>query len=104
MTGKRFTLIECNGNIEDGYTQSVYDGGEDVFELLDLLNELYEENNEEELDYFKSKCGGLEEKLFYINRENKQLKQRIDNICREINYRPTMTTTEVMVKLQRLLF
>ena len=80
MTAKRFTLIECNGNIEDGYTQSVYDGGEDVFELLDLLNELYEENNEEELDYFKSKCGSLEEKLFYINRENEQLKQTISKI------------------------
>lgn len=77
MTTKRFTLIECNGNIEDGYTQSVYDGGEDVFELLDLLNELYEENNEEELNYFKSKCGSLEEKLFYINRENEQLKQQL---------------------------
>ena len=76
MSAKRFTLIECNGNIEDGYTQSVYDGGEDVFELLYLLNELYEENNEEELDYFKSKCGSLEEKLFYINRENEQLKQQ----------------------------
>ena len=79
MTTKRFTLIECNGNIEDGYTQSVYDGGEDVFELLYLLNELYEENNEEELDYFKSKCGSLEEKLFYINRENEQLKFQLQN-------------------------
>ena len=85
MTEKRFTLIECNGNIEDGYTQIVYDGGEDVFELLDLLNELYEENNEEELDYFKSKCGSLEEKLFYINRENEQLKQRNDRQTKQLD-------------------
>ena len=85
MTAKRFTLIECNGNIEDGYTQSVYDGGEDVFELLDLLNKLYEENNEEELNYFKSKCGSLEEKLFYINRENEQLKQQLEYIQNSIS-------------------
>lgn len=46
MTAKRFTLIECNGNIEDGCTQIVYDGGEDVFILLDLLNSLNDENEE----------------------------------------------------------
>lgn len=46
MTAKRFTLIECNGNIEDGCTQNVYDGGEDVFELLDLLNFLNDENEQ----------------------------------------------------------
>ena len=44
------------------------------------------------------------DKLNAINEENEQLKQRIDNICREIDDRPTMTTTEVMVKLQGLLF
>ena len=46
MTAKRFTLIECNGNIEDGCTQNVYDGGEDVFELLDLLNSLNNKNEQ----------------------------------------------------------
>ena len=46
MTEKRFTLIECNGNIEDEYEQKVYDGGEDVYELLDLLNQLSDENEE----------------------------------------------------------
>lgn len=84
MTAKRFTLIECNGNIEDSYTQNVYDGGEDVFELLDLLNELHKENNEEELDYFKSKCGSLEEKLFYISRENEQLKKELFEVSKEL--------------------
>lgn len=43
MTGKRFNLIEVNGNIEDSCTQVVYDGGEDVFELLDCMNALNEE-------------------------------------------------------------
>lgn len=43
MTGKRFNLIEVNGNIEDSCTQAVYDGGEDVFELLDCMNALHEE-------------------------------------------------------------
>ena len=43
---ERFTLIECNGNIEDGCTQNVYDGGEDVFELLDLLNSLNDKNEQ----------------------------------------------------------
>ena len=86
MTAKRFTLIECNGNIEDSYTQNVYDGGEDVFELLDLLNELHIENNEEELDYFKSKCGSLEEKLFYISRENEQLKKENKKLKELVEY------------------
>ena len=86
MTAKRFELIEINGNIEDSYTQNVYDGGEDVFELLDLLNELHKENNEEELDYFKSKCGSLEEKLFYINRENEQLKKENKKLKELVEY------------------
>ena len=53
---KRFTLIECNGNIEDEYTQIVYYGGEDVFELLDLLNSLDDENEQlkKELDYIQN--------------------------------------------------
>ena len=46
MTEKRFKLIEVNGNIEDSCTQMVYDGGEDVFELLDLLNTLNDENEQ----------------------------------------------------------
>lgn len=46
MTMKRFTLIEVNGNIEDSCTQIVYDGGEDVFELLNLLNSLHDENEQ----------------------------------------------------------
>lgn len=56
MTDKRFTLIECNGNIEDGCTQNVYDGGEDVFELLDLLNSLNNKNEQLkiQLNYIKN--------------------------------------------------
>ena len=65
MTGKRFNLIEVNGNIEDSCTQAVYDGGEDVFELLDCMNALHEENEQltkkiddlkEERDFYKGHC------------------------------------------------
>ena len=68
MTEKRFTLIECNGNIEDEYEQKVYDGGEDVYELLDLLNQLfkkileYAENDTDNVDwqaYCEKEFGGL---------------------------------------------
>ena len=39
-----------------------------------------------------------------VNFENEGLIKSIDNICREINDKPTMTTTEVAIKLQRLIF
>ena len=41
-------------------------------------------------------------KLNELAEENEQLKQQIDNICREVT--DTTTTTELVVKLQGLLF
>ena len=42
--------------------------------------------------------------VWRVNFKNEGLIKSIDNICREINDKPTMTTTEVMVKLQELIF
>ena len=79
MTAKRFTLIECNGNIEDGCTQNVYDGGEDVFELLDLLNSLNDENEQLKSDVYDWKASA-EDYLKLgksLKKENEQLKHTI---------------------------
>lgn len=86
---KRFNLIEVNGNIEDGFTQSVYDGGEDVFELLDLLNGLNDDNEQlkKELE------DALLDVKIYKNAnatfgnvydENEKLKSRINYLERKI--------------------
>ena len=47
MTEKRFTLDEY-GNIEDHHEQIILNGGEDCYDMLDLLNEL---NNEKQRLY-----------------------------------------------------
>ena len=84
MTDKRFELIEVNGNIEDSCTQIVYDGGEDVFELLDLLNSLDDENeqlrkeNECDKQVFTKKR--LHELLQQTQKENEYIKQTIKDM------------------------
>jgi chromosome segregation ATPase len=93
---ERFTLIECNGNIEDYCTQNVYDGGEDVFELLDLLNSLDDKNEqlkteliniEVDRDYFKAKASSLEDgylqlqdREIRLKRENEQLRTALKEL------------------------
>lgn len=58
----------------------------------------------EDYDYIKSLADRYFDEGIKLKKENEQLKNKIDNICREINDKPTMTTTEVMVKLQELIF
>ena len=102
MTVKRFELCEIN----------CFDYGVEVFnEIMDngvplsqkqvceLLNGLHETNKQLQHD-----ATILIQSNQDYRKENEELKQRIDNICREIKDKPTMTTTEVMVKLQELIF
>lgn len=67
------------------------------------------ENLQKENEQLKSDLKELKEigdyqsgRIDELNNENDQLKQSVDNIYREVT--PTTTTTEVIVKLQGLLF
>lgn len=94
MTQKRFTDdgiedIE-NQSFTDNLTGKTYWIDHGLDEIIDLLNVLSDDENEklkkenldlsEELDYYKAKCSSLETGLFQADRENKQLKMRIDSL------------------------
>lgn len=88
MTKKRFTLKNWNDYAEGDYIY--YDNGEEMgsLDVLDALNSLSEEN-----EYYKSKCGSLEEGYLKLQRENKQLKSDNNRLVNE--------TAKVVAKYQR---
>lgn len=88
MTGnKRFWLNSDDGLLNGIYNifdeHNVLDGNE----IVELLNALYEENEQlkEELDYYKSKCASLETGLIQQERENHRLKKTVDNLAFQID-------------------
>ena len=96
MTEKRFTMCHEQNDL-NGWTMSIVDWQtKQPFDYTQY--EVHSESITDTKDEMEDLCLLLNE----LSEENEQLKQQIDNICREVT--DTTTTTELIVKLQGLLF